>query len=290
MEKEQTKTQWHSGFVAAIQLELRENRKQLNYDSEHELSKKPLKMDLLVIKKESLQKTRNNIGHIFQKYNIMEYKSPGDELGVDAYYKTVAYACLYKVEAAHENEYEAKDITISLVREQYPDTLIKYLKQEGCTVREAYKGIYYVEGNVLFATQIIVTGAIDKEEHLWLTSLTKNITREDYTELMLKVNVLKGNEDRRNAEAVVEVVSKANQEQLKKWKEDAAMAPVIQEIFAEEFAEAEEKGMEKGMEKGAVEMFKAMNLVNQGITTVEELVKQGISPVVAKVVLSNFQN
>ncbi len=39
---------------------------------------------------------KNEIGHIFRQYNIIEYKSPDDKLTIDDFYKTVGYACLYK--------------------------------------------------------------------------------------------------------------------------------------------------------------------------------------------------
>ena len=43
--------QWHPGFVAAMDLELEENREDLLYEKEYNLNTKPLEIDLLVIKK-----------------------------------------------------------------------------------------------------------------------------------------------------------------------------------------------------------------------------------------------
>lgn len=43
-----TKIQWHPGFVAAMNLELAENRIDFTYEKEHNLSTKPLEIDLLV--------------------------------------------------------------------------------------------------------------------------------------------------------------------------------------------------------------------------------------------------
>lgn len=47
-----TKIQWHPGFVAAIDLEFEENRGDLIYEREYNLNTKPLEIDLLVIKKD----------------------------------------------------------------------------------------------------------------------------------------------------------------------------------------------------------------------------------------------
>lgn len=90
------KIQWHSAFYAAMQLELI-NTKFLTFLMEYNLTKKPLEMDMLIISKNGSENIDNPIGHIFKKYNIVEYKSPGDKLNIDVFYKTIAYACLYKI-------------------------------------------------------------------------------------------------------------------------------------------------------------------------------------------------
>ena len=53
---------------------------------------KLLLADLLVIKKETSKPIKNEIGTIFRKYNIVEYKSPRDKLDIDVVYKTIVYA------------------------------------------------------------------------------------------------------------------------------------------------------------------------------------------------------
>lgn len=75
---EDTKIQWHPGFVAAMDMEFKEDREKLELESEHNLNKKPLEIDLLVIKKEKDSEIHNEIGRIFRGHNIMEYKSPKD--------------------------------------------------------------------------------------------------------------------------------------------------------------------------------------------------------------------
>ena len=116
MEIKEDKKQWHPAFCAAIELELREDNDILHYEREHNLSKKPLEMDLLVIKKDPNRVLKNEIGDFFCGHNILEYKSPGDELGIDDFYKVFGYACIYKEETGGQNEIPAEDITVSLVR------------------------------------------------------------------------------------------------------------------------------------------------------------------------------
>ena len=50
------KKQWHPAFCAAIELELKEDKEVLYYEREHNLSKKPLQIDLLVIKKKQIKR------------------------------------------------------------------------------------------------------------------------------------------------------------------------------------------------------------------------------------------
>ncbi len=45
------KIQWHPAFCSAMELELREYKKYLRYEREHNLGKMPLKIDFLVIRK-----------------------------------------------------------------------------------------------------------------------------------------------------------------------------------------------------------------------------------------------
>lgn len=91
-----TKIQWHPGFVAAMDLELREYRDGLVFEKEYNLNTKPLEIDLLVIKKNTDVQIDNETGRIFRGHNILEYKSPRDELDIDTFYKAAAYASLYK--------------------------------------------------------------------------------------------------------------------------------------------------------------------------------------------------
>ena len=72
------KTQWHPPFCAAIKLELKANKKDLSFESEHTLNTKPIQIDLLVIKKLQDVNIQNEIGRIFKGHNIFEYKSPED--------------------------------------------------------------------------------------------------------------------------------------------------------------------------------------------------------------------
>ncbi len=63
------KIQWHPAFDAALQIELGEETKYLEFDSEHLLSKKPMQIDVLV-KNERHVKIQKNIGRIFRQIEM----------------------------------------------------------------------------------------------------------------------------------------------------------------------------------------------------------------------------
>ncbi len=161
-----TKVQWHPGFVAAMNLELAKNRDDLIFVKEYNLNTKPLEVDLLVIKKDKCVATDNEIGAIFRGHNIVEYKSPQDHLDIDTFYKVGAYAGLYKSYGETVDSIKADDITVSLVRDAKPVELFRYFEKHEYTITTPYRGVYYIEGMVLFPTQIIVTKELERLEEL----------------------------------------------------------------------------------------------------------------------------
>ncbi len=190
------KIQWHSGFVAAMDLELSVNRDELIYEREYNLNTKPLEIDLLVIKKHSNVQISNEIGRIFQGHNILEYKSPEAHLNIDTFYKTIAYACLYKAYGKTVDERKADDITISIVREAKPEGLFEYLINRGFKVLNPYHGIYYVQNRELFPIQIVVTKELDGDSHTWLKSLSNTLEKAEMRELLERIEGLTQTLDR----------------------------------------------------------------------------------------------
>ena len=77
-QKSQRSLQWHPAFFAGVQIELEEEAEDLIFENEHMLGTKPKQIDVLITKKDANQRIHKNIGQIFRKYNLMEYKSPED--------------------------------------------------------------------------------------------------------------------------------------------------------------------------------------------------------------------
>lgn len=81
--------QWHPAFYAGIQIELEGESGNLLFENEHQLGTRPKEIDVLIIKKKKNVPVRKNIGRIFRKHNIIEYKGPQDYISIDDYYKVL---------------------------------------------------------------------------------------------------------------------------------------------------------------------------------------------------------
>ena len=178
----ETKIQWHSAFVSAMNLDLGPDRDDLIFEKEYNLNTKPLEIDLLVIKKAGFVQIASEIGKLFKGHNIMEYKSPEDHLDIDTFYKSMAYACLYKSYGKEVNEIRADDVTVSIIREKKPTGLFSYFREQNYSVTSPYKGIYYIEGKIMFPTQIVVTKELEEGHHKWLKALSGQLGRENFYE------------------------------------------------------------------------------------------------------------
>ena len=106
---------FHLGYTEARVRALLEK-----FEREHKLTKAPLSIDLLIIRKMSDEVIDNELGNIFRKHNIWEMKSPDDEMSIDVFYKVQAYACLYKANSPKSDGIKVDNITVSLVHEGKP--------------------------------------------------------------------------------------------------------------------------------------------------------------------------
>ena len=98
-------------------------------------------------------------------------------------------------------------------------------------------GIYLIDGMIL-PKHVLVTKELTRESHVWITSLTRTLSREDARELLDNCAGLGSDEDRRNADSVVNVASEANIELFKKMiQEGDQMCEELKELLAPEIVE-----------------------------------------------------
>ena len=224
-----------------------------NYENKQQFGTKPKEIDILVIKKQKNVPIKKNIGRIFRKHNIIEYKSPTDYVSIDDFYKGCAYALFYKSDTAVQNEILIEDITLTFVCVKYPKRLMEHLKEAlKYNITKSDNGIYYISktDNIL-PIQVIVTSMLSSDENLWLKSLTNQLTNEDDAKRLITEYEI--NNDNKLYESVIDIILRANKNNLK--KEDYDMSVVLDTWFDSVIKKHEEEAAKAALHQG----------INQGI-------------------------
>lgn len=272
-QKKSQKLQWHPAFCSALRLELLEDAENLEFTDEFQLTEKPLQIDCTVVKVKKNCKIKNEIGKIFRKHNIFEYKSPMDELNIDTFYKAVAYACLYKVLPNHVNEIPAEEITITLIRDRKPVKLLGELEKSGYGYKKEAAGIYYVNG-AMFPMQIIESSELDVDMHVQLKALTNHLEESLMRQYLLQVSTFEGRE-KNLADIVLQVIVNSNMEKVREWKgSEQTMCEALRVLMKEELKEERVAGLREGRLEGQREGQREGQ-----IRAYASLVQDGIIPV-----------
>ena len=129
------RNEYHPALCNAIELELYYDRDCLEFQQSVTLNTLPREIDLLVIRKEKPSIIKNELGKIFRRCNIWEFKGYAAELNVAVYYKTMSY--VYEYLSEHKELDGINDVTISFLREGRPVKLMKWLEKEGYEKKES---------------------------------------------------------------------------------------------------------------------------------------------------------
>ncbi|MCI9486719.1 MAG: hypothetical protein HFI64_07035 [Lachnospiraceae bacterium] len=219
---EEAGIRWHPGFCGAAEIEFLSNKRDLEFLQEYHLSREPVRMDLLVIKRLTDVPVENEIGHL-----------------------------------------------ISFFREGYPRELFKKLQSMGLEVRRCYPGIYYICGKqMLFDTQVVVTGQLNPEIHCALRILSRRARINEAKTFIERAARLTEPGDRNNADAVLQVSVSANPELYRAIRRgDDKMCDALRELMKDDFEkmnlefekkmEAETKKMKAETKKMKAETKKA---------------------------------
>ena len=256
--QEKTGLAWHPAFCSAAEFDLRDDAENLYFEREHNLSKEPLRMDLLIVKKKGNVTLSNEIGRNFRKWNIIEYKNPDDELSIDDFFKVLGYACIYKSQGKKVNEIPASEITVAFFRDAFPINLFKQIEAMHGVIEESARGIYTISGIGIFPVQIIVTRRLDTEKHPALKILSKRTTKDEIRAFLKEAAVARSQNDKNNIDSILEVSVAVNMNLFDEVRRDDDMCDALRTLMKDEIQQeiwgaekrGEEKGMEKGMEKG----------------------------------------
>ena len=240
----ETKLQWHPAFYAEIQIELEEEAWNLVFENEHQLGTKPKEVDILVVKKNENIPIQKNIGRLFRKHNIIEYKSPDDTLGINDFYKVLGYSYFYKADTKEENVIRIEELTVTFVCRRYPRKLIKHLKQQGDKVLAVEPGIFYIKGEKV-PVQLIVTSRLSEEKNFWLKNLT-----DDLKSKRTAGKIVEEYDKHKNDiyyRSVMDIIVRANRTM---FREEYGMCDAMMEILKDRIDVLEQKAREDGEKLG----------------------------------------
>ena len=261
--KKNVKSTFFISNCAAARLEFCEDREALEFFSEYNLSRKPLQIDLLIVEKNGNVKLKNQIGHIFRQNNIIEYKCPGDAMSIDDFYKTVGYACMYKALGERVDAIRADELTISMVREEYPVSMVAMLRAQGIEIEKVYDGIYYLR-NFFIPAQIVVTKELAPEQHNSLRVLSRNAEKKDIETFVRAMESYIGKSEKSDADAVLQVSMSANYELYEKVRRENTMCEALRRLMKDEIEEtideAKREASENGRAEGRIETQKETSI------------------------------
>ena len=236
------KLDWHSAFEGGLRLCLRQYEEVLSITREHTLSRQPLRIDYLVVKKQKDVFIDNEIGKIFLNHNIIEYKNPDDSLDIDVLWKAIGYAGIYKSLGKRVDEIPAEELTISIFRMRKPNKLFNQLEKAGNTITHISDGIYQVHGVICIPLYIVVMGELKDDDSKVLRIITKNADEETVRKFTLEASSYQQPTDKRYAEMVMQVVASANIEMINALKGDELMNEAFRTVISDWLEEAEESG------------------------------------------------
>ena len=241
--------QWHPANYAGLQIEFEDEKKYLSFEDEHQLGTKPMAIDILIIKNTEGYKVKKNIGRIFRKYNIIEYKSPDDYLSIDDFYKVYGYTCFYKADTPTVNQIEVNELTITFISRKYPRKLLRHLEVErGFAIQKIESGIYYIVGDAI-PIQFIVANKLSQTENLWLKGLTNQLHNYELTAALTKDYY----EHKQNTlyESVMDIIMRANKKQFEEANNMCeAMKEFIWEHYGDEIMKEKQASFTNGTQNG----------------------------------------
>jgi hypothetical protein len=218
---------------------------------------------------------KKNIGFIFRKENIVEYKSPDDHVSVRDFYHVYGYAGIYQSMKGKD----IRDLTLTFVGSRHPRDLLKHLEKErGYHVEERWPGIYIVDGDIM-PIQIIDSRKLSIRENKWLRSLNRKLGKQEKLRIIKEIaRQGKRTELRAYYYVITNIIKKSGME----GKEMRDAIDVLEEMFREAggtakweaigeargeargIAVGEVRGEARGKEEKAAEIAK--NLLRSGFS------------------------
>ena len=174
---------WHAWFYALLRITFHKYPA-VDVLREVMLGVQAPRADFIVIVEDKKLNLGLKIFSFFRKYDILEFKSPDDELNMFTLWKGVGYVSFYLNHAREKGkDIEMSEITLSFFREARPVKLFEQLGK--CLEKGPADGIYYVRNwEVNIPIQIVVTGELKGGEYAGFRAISKKPREEDVIAFM----------------------------------------------------------------------------------------------------------
>ena len=236
---------WHSWFYSLLMIELH-GFPSVTVEREVVLGAQPPRADFVVVKDEDIVDLGLGVFRGFRRRNILEFKSPDDELSESVLWKAAGYADLY----ISLNDIPFEDITITLFRGAKPAALFKRLGS--CVEETDIKGVYDVKNwKISFPIRIVVTTELEGKEYAGFRAISKKPDISDIQQIIDEVRKEPDENVRKWYRDYLELFSRLDSETLEEAKRrDPDMARDYREIFGfdEEFARGADKAERQRIE------------------------------------------
>ena len=216
------------------------------------LGAQPPRADFVVITETDIVDLGLSVFQGFKRYNIIEFKSPDDELSVSVLWKVLGYASFY----VWKYGVNPADLTLTLFRGAKPDGIIS---DPNVKVEMVERGIYRItEWQGHFPIQIVVTTELDGTEYAGFRAISKRPQISDIEQILSEVKDEANESVRGWYRDYLELFSRLDSETLEEAKRrDPDMAKTWREVFEfdKELKENEQRGEQRGEQN-------ATNLIN----------------------------
>lgn len=258
--------QWHLPFQTVLRLSLEPDAGHYMITPERELTRKPLRIDFLILRLEEGYRMKSSLGKLLKKHTIVEYKGATDYLSIEDLFKGQAYASLYvssgtgdssperqKDSASSEASLSAparfglavppEEILLMFVCYPYPRKVMRFLQRTSVRIEESDPGIYRFR---LWCIDmiIVVQSRLDSAEYLWIKNLSSNVPPEDFDQMAAQQQ--KHPEDK----ALDDLIQFIYDNNPYLQKEGGKMCKVFDDIRQKAFNQGKEEGFNQGKEEG----------------------------------------
>ena len=217
---------WHSWFYSLLMIKLGDIPS-VRIDREVVLGAQPPRADFVVISDDAAADLGLSVFKGYKKYNIIEFKSPGDELSESVLWKIVSYMAAYISKFGVDPD----AITLTTFRDTKPTKMLSNpnIKVESTEIEGLYK---ITEWRGRIPVSVIVTSELVGKEYAGFRGISKHPQVADIEQMLDEMKNEKSERRRGWYRDYLELFSKLDSDTLEEAKRrNPDMAKTWREVF-----------------------------------------------------------